>query len=215
MSPGTGPTPPYVRFLGRLIRPFPNFDFFFIKPVRRKAVEWLRLKAGDRVLDAGCGPGGSFPYLVQAVGASGSVVGIEISSGICVNARSRIAANGWSNVEVIESSAQEVRLDGRFDGLLMFAAPDVYASAEALDNILAHLRENARIVLFGAKVPRTRWGRIMSPFLRAFVARLSPATPTPDEEPWHMIAKRIERIDIEEYFFGWMFLASGDVSAKR
>jgi len=205
MSQGTGSTPPYVRFLGRLIRPFPNFDFFFIKPVRRKAVEWLRLKAGDRVLDAGCGP----------VGASGSVVGIEISAEICINARKRIAANDWSNVEVIESSAQEVRLDGRFEGLLMFAAPDVYASAEALDNILRHLSENARIVLFGAKVPRSRWGRSLSPFLRTLVAALSPTTPTPDEEPWQLIAERIERLHVEEYFFGWMFLASGDVRTQR
>src|SRR5213594_1336111 len=59
-------TPPYGR-LARLIRPFPDFDAAFIKPVRQKAVELINLKQGDRVLDVGCGPGGSFPYLVQAV----------------------------------------------------------------------------------------------------------------------------------------------------
>jgi hypothetical protein len=58
-------TPPYV-YLIRVFRPFPDFDPPFIKPVRQKAVELLDLKKGDRVLDVGCGPGGSFPYLVHA-----------------------------------------------------------------------------------------------------------------------------------------------------
>ena len=61
-------TPPYARYLVHLIRPFPNFDIFFIKPLRQKAVQHLQLKPGDRVLDVGCGPGGTFPYLVDAVG---------------------------------------------------------------------------------------------------------------------------------------------------
>ena len=79
-------TPPYG-YLVRLFRPFPDFDPPFIKPVRQKAVELLHLKAGDRVLDVGCGPGGSFPYLVHAVGQSGQVIGVEISPEISINAK--------------------------------------------------------------------------------------------------------------------------------
>ena len=44
-------TPPYFRYLVHLIRPFPDFDFFFIKPLRQKGVQLLQLKPGDRVLD--------------------------------------------------------------------------------------------------------------------------------------------------------------------
>jgi cyclopropane fatty-acyl-phospholipid synthase-like methyltransferase len=80
-------------------------------------VELLHLKAGDRVLDVGCGPGGSFPYLVHAVGQSGQVIGVEISPEMSINARRRIAKNGWRNVQVIEA-AQDVHLTGLFDGLL-------------------------------------------------------------------------------------------------
>ena len=36
-------TPPYFRYLVHVIRPFPNFDPPFIKPVRQKAVEVLHL----------------------------------------------------------------------------------------------------------------------------------------------------------------------------
>lgn len=210
-----GAEAPYARYLSRLIRPFPNFDFFFIKPVREKAVEWLQLKQGGRVLDIGCGPGGSFPYLVQAVGASGEVVGVDVSPQSCINARKRIERNGWPNVSVFEGGAQEVPLNGTFDGVLMFAAPDVFASETALENIFLHLRENARVVFFGAKMSDGRLGQLLNPVLRKAVAKLSPATPIPDEAPWKLVASRVKSLHVEEYFFGLMFLASGSVVAKN
>jgi len=178
--------------------------------VRQKAVELLHLKQGDRVLDLGCGMGGSIPYLVRAVGPSGQVVGIEISPEVALNARSRIERNQWRNVQVIEADARTVDLTGTFDGALMFAAADVYASQEALDNFLPHLRDNARVVAFGAKTSANRLGWILNPFLRMAFSKLSfPTTPGIEDEPWRMVAKRVERLDVAEYFFGWMFLASG------
>lgn len=208
-------TPPYARFLARLMRPFPDFDPSFIKPVRQKAVELLHLKQGDRVLDMACGPGGSFPYLVRAVGSSGEVVGVDISPEFIVNARRRIERNKWTNIQVIESDARTVHLTGMFDGVLMFAAADVYASQEALENVFPHLRENARVVMFGAKTSNNRLGRILNPLLRMAFSKLSPTTPRPDYEPWRMVAKRVEKLDIEEYFFGSMFLAWGSVTSKN
>jgi demethylmenaquinone methyltransferase/2-methoxy-6-polyprenyl-1,4-benzoquinol methylase len=207
-------TPPYG-YLARLFRRFPDFDPFFIKPVRQKAVELLHLEVGDRVLDVGCGPGGSFPYLVHAVGQSGQVVGVEISPEISINAKRRITKNGWRNVQVIEAAAQDVHLTGPFDGLLMFAAADVYASEEALENILPHLRENARVAAFGAKLSSSRLGRVLNPFLRMLFNLSFSATPRPDYEPWRILAKRVEKLDVEEYFFGLMFLCSGSVVTKK
>jgi demethylmenaquinone methyltransferase/2-methoxy-6-polyprenyl-1,4-benzoquinol methylase len=207
-------TPPYGR-LARFVRPFPDFDPPFIKPVRRKAVELLDLKEGDRVLDVGCGPGGSFPYLVRAVGQSGQVLGVEISAEISINARRRIKKNGWKNVEVIEAAAQDVHLIGTFDGLLMFAAADVYASEKALDNLFPHLNDKARVAAFGAKLSRSRFGTILNPLLRILFNLSFSTTPRPDYEPWRILAKRVEKLTIEEYFFGLMFLTSGSVVATQ
>jgi ubiquinone/menaquinone biosynthesis C-methylase UbiE len=203
---------PYARYLSRLIRPFPDFDFFFIKPVRERAIELLQLKAGERVLDMGCGTGGSFPYLIKVVGATGEVVGVDISGQSCINAKRRIARNGWRNVQVFEAPAQQIELTGKYDGVLMFAAPDVFASEVALENILPHLRENARVVFFGAKFSNGHLGRLLNPVLRMLVAKLSPRTPIPDEAPWKLLQRRIDGFHVEEYFFGLMFLASGSMS---
>ena len=207
-------TPPYGR-LARLVRPFPDFDPPFIKPVRQKAVELLDLREGDRVLDVGCGPGGSFPYLARAVGQSGQVVGVEISTEISINARRRMKKNGWRNVEVIEAAAQDVHLIGRFDGLLMFAAADVYASEKALDNLFPHLNEKARVAAFGAKLSSIRLGKTLNPLLRMLFNLSFSTTPRPDYEPWRMLAKRVEKLTVEEYFLGLMFLTSGSVVATQ
>ena len=207
-------TPPYG-YLIRLFRPFPNFDPPFIKPVRQKAVELLNLKAGDRVLDVGCGPGGSFPYLVNAVGESGEVVAVEISPEISVNARRRITKNGWKNVHLIEAAAQDVHLTGPFDGLLMFAAADVYGSEEALENIFPNLRDNARVAAFGAKLSNRGLGTSLNPVLRMLFNLSFSTTPRPDYEPWRVLAKRVQKLDVEEYFLGLMFLCSGSVVTKK
>lgn len=208
-------TPLYGRLLVRLTKPFPNFDFSFIKPVRRKAVELLNLRKGDRVLDVGCGPGGSFPFLVDAIGPTGQVVGVEISPLHSDLARERIAKNQWENVEVIVAAAQRARLEGTFDGLVMFAAADVYASDEALENILPHLKDGARVVAFGAKVSSTRSGKILNPILKMLFNLSFPSTPRPNNEPWHILAKYVEGIEVKEYFFGLMFLASGSFVVKK
>ena len=177
--------PLYARYLVYLTRPFPDFDFSFIKPVRQKAIKSLNLKSGDRVIDAGCGSGGSFPYLRQNVGSLGEVVGVEISPRTTTNTRKRIAKNKWDNIHVIEADARSVNLTGKFDALLMFAAPDVFASEEALSNIFPYLKENARVAIFGAKISNRRFGWLLNGLLRMAVARLSfTSTPKMEREPW-------------------------------
>lgn len=202
-------TPPYHRFV-RMARPFPDFDFFFIKPLRQRAVRLLNLRPGDRVIDMGCGLGGSFPYLVEAVGPSGAVVGVEISPEVAVNARQRIAKHGWANVQLLEADARRVELAGAFDAALMFGAPDIYASAEALDRCFAHLKPEARVVFFGAKTTSDR-GMISALFRSVFGRLTFRSTPKLDAAPWKLVTARTIDFQLEELAFGWMFLASATV----
>jgi SAM-dependent methyltransferase len=206
--------PLYAKYLARFTSFFPNFDFSFIKPVRKKAVRLLNLKEGNRVIDAGCGSGGSFPFLLEAVGDTGEIVGVEISPATTINTRKRIAANNWKNIRIIEGNAQNVGLEGKFDGLLMFAAPDVFASEKALSNILPHLKENARVAFFGAKMSSGKLGWLLNGLLRFAITKLSfESTPLPNDKPWRLIENRSENMEIEEFFFGSMFLASGTLNS--
>ena len=56
----------------------------------------------------------------------------------------------------MEAGARTVELQGKFDGVLMFAAADVYASPQSLANLLPYLKDEARVVAFGAKLSRRR-----------------------------------------------------------
>ena len=209
-------TPLYGRLLIRLTKPFPNFDFWFIKPVRQKAVASLRLPPGGRVLDVGCGPGGSFPFLVEAVGPQGKVIGIEISPMHSELARDRFAANGWTNVEVITKPAKDAELEGKFDGLLLFAAPDVYGSETELSNLIPHLGSGARVAAFGAKLATRGVGRLLNPVIKTLYKLSFSTTPPPSPEPWTTLARHlVDHLEITEYFFGLIFLVTGKLDTAK
>ncbi len=133
-----------------------------------------------------------------------------------INTRKRILKNKWENVHLIEADARKVNLTGKFDGLLMFAAPDIYASEDTLSNILPHLRENARIVIFGAKISNRRFGWILNGLIRTVFNKLSfSSSPKLENKPWTSLMNRLVQLNVEEYFFGWMFLAYGNVAYKK
>lgn len=209
-------TPAYARYLARLIRPFPNFDLIFVRSRRQRAVGLLRLRPGDRVLDAGCGPGGSFPYLLDKVGGNGEVVGVEISPEMASLANRRIRNNGWGNVRALESAAERVELEGAFDALLMMGAPDVYGSVASLDNLLPHLKSNARIVAFGGKLKSDGPARMLNSLFQSTFSKLNFAsTPALSYEPWALLSERVGDLHIQEAFLGWMFLATGTFDTKQ
>src|SRR3954453_13547340 len=85
---------------------------------RRKAVAALKLKPGDVVLEIGAGTGRNFPYLVDAVGPSGRVIGVDASEGMLAEAAKLIARRGWSNVELLRQDAAQLEIEGELDGVL-------------------------------------------------------------------------------------------------
>ncbi|HEV2173721.1 MAG TPA: methyltransferase domain-containing protein, partial [Nitrospira sp.] len=87
-----------------------DFELAFAESIRRLAVDRLRLKRGDVVLDVGCGTGLSFRLLEPWIGGEGSVIGIEQSPDMLAQARKRIARNGWRNVELLEAPVEEARI---------------------------------------------------------------------------------------------------------
>jgi demethylmenaquinone methyltransferase/2-methoxy-6-polyprenyl-1,4-benzoquinol methylase len=195
--------PRYTWLLSR----YPNFLASFIRPFREVAVKRCRLQPGSRVLDVGCGTGSSFPFLVQAVGADGEVVGVEISPDLAAIARKRIEQEEWNNVRVAVGPAQTIALPGKFDGLLLFAAHEVLTSPEALDHLLAHLKKGGRIVAFGAKLSNSRPGRLLNPPLRLLTQALLPASSAPvDAHPWRLLEDRIGKLHMEERMAGLLYL---------
>src|SRR5215207_5155019 len=65
----------------------------------RQTIERLRLAGGERVLDVCCGSGASAIPAAQAVGSTGSVVGVDLAGNLLALARSKANQQGLTNIE--------------------------------------------------------------------------------------------------------------------
>jgi hypothetical protein len=116
------------------------------------------------------------------------------------------------NVHVAIGSAQNIALPGRFDALLLFAAHEVLTSPEALDHVLPHLKEGARIAAFGARLSYSRRGRLLNPLVGLLTQTLLPASSAAvDARPWRLLEDRAGKLHIEEPMAGLLYLVSGSL----
>jgi hypothetical protein len=91
----------------------------------------------------------------------------------------------------------------------MFAAPDVYASPQAIANLLPYLKEDARVMLFGVKLSERRLGSVPNLLFRSLMKLSFSSTPQLNYEPWCALKDRLVDIQVQEYLGGAMFLAWG------
>jgi ubiquinone/menaquinone biosynthesis C-methylase UbiE len=137
--------------------------FWLITPhARRKGVRALGLRAGDRVLEVGVGTGRNLPYLLDAVGPGGSVVGVDLSAGMLAEARKLVAARGWENVTLIEANAATAPLEGEFDAVLFalaYSAIPIESRVRAATRAWEHLRPGGTLAIMDLGLTRNRYLR--------------------------------------------------------
>ena len=109
----------------------------------------LGIRPGDRVLDVGCGTGGSTRTAARATGPEGHVLGLDLSGSSLEHARRITAGEGLRNVTYLEADAQTHAFEpAAFDvcissfGTMFFADP-----LAAFTNIARAMRAGARLVL--------------------------------------------------------------------
>lgn len=76
-----------------------------IARLRSSAIDALDVSRGDIVVDMGCGPGPNFPFLREAVGSSGAILGIDVARGALARADARRDRADWPNVHVVRADA--------------------------------------------------------------------------------------------------------------
>jgi SAM-dependent methyltransferase len=118
-----------------------------IEGLGRSAMDALGPKAGERVLDVGCGCGQTSLALTEAVGPGGAVTGLDISHVMLDEARRSAREAGLANLEFREADAQTAPLDpGAYDGLfsrfgvMFFADPTA-----AFGNLAGALKPGGRL----------------------------------------------------------------------
>lgn len=182
-----------------------------VEPVRRQAVARLELVEGQTVIDVGCGTGANLARLLDRIGSTGRVVGIDPSPSMLDQARARARADGWTNIELLRRPAAEAALTAPADAALFSFTHDVLRVPAALDNVLRQVRPGGRVVAAGPK-----WASGWGAHLNALTWATSRRYVTTFEgfwAPWDLLAERVEHLQLETMLFGAAFVARGTVRA--
>jgi len=117
-----------------------------LAPLGLKAIDALNPRAGEAILDVGCGAGQTLIQIAERVGANGRVIGVDISKLLLSIAHKRSANH--PKITLIEADAQtlelpNVSLDGVFSrfGVMGFTNPPV-----AFENFNRLLKPGRRLV---------------------------------------------------------------------
>jgi ubiquinone/menaquinone biosynthesis C-methylase UbiE len=130
----------------------------------RRTVERLGLAPGARVLDVCCGSGASALPAVEAVGPSGSVIGVDLAENLLALARTKAQSRGLTNVAFRTGDMLDLRLPpNSFDAVIcvfgIFFVPDMERAACELWNLVRP----------GGQLAVTTWGaRFFEPVNSAF-----------------------------------------------
>lgn len=146
-----------------------------LAPLGGRAIEALAPRPGERILDIGCGAGAASVELARAVGASGSVLGIDLSRPLLDVARKR--AEGLANVRFEEADAQAypfepAGFDAAFSrfGVMFFSDP-----AAAFANIRRALKPGGRLAFVCWREPALN--PVMTLAMTAALAHIEPPPP--------------------------------------
>jgi arsenite methyltransferase len=142
--------------------------------LRRRALvhEALDARPGERVLDAGCGPGFYVAETLERVGPEGSVVGVDASEPMLAVAARRCA--GHANVGFHQGDVTALPVaDADFDRALSVQVLEYVADIPAaLSELLRVLKPGGRVVIWDVDWATVSWHsehpERMQRFLRAW-----------------------------------------------
>ena len=183
---------------------------FPIGHYRRLAVEALAPRPGDTIVEIGCGTGMNFPLLQAKVGPKGKIIGVDISEAMLKRAEKRINDAGWNNVDLVLSSAADYPFPDGVDGVI---ATGVLTYEPDYDSVIERgtraLAPGRRWVVFDYKMP-SGWFRHLVPVFVWIFRSFGISKALFERTPWQSIKRYLRNTKIEEFYFGLIFIASGE-----
>lgn len=180
---------------------------------RRRAVQALQLRPGDTVVELGCGTGLNFPFLEQAIGPEGRIVGVDLTEAMLTQGKRRVDASGWSNVDLVQADALEFEFPTAVNAVIStYALSLVPECSEVIARGGEALSTGGRWAVLDIKLPQNapRW------LERVGLATLRPFAVTEHwraSRPWDTVraAMKTQLADFSwcELFFGFAYLAAG------
>ncbi len=194
----------------RIAALIPFFDYLLFQPpsLRENGVERLSLRPGERVLEIGCGTGRNFPYLREAVGPTGKVYGVDLSTGMLRLAQELCERNQWTNVELTEKDAAEYVAPEPLDAVLFgFSYNTIPHHLTVLHHAWQQLRPGGRLVILDARLPPGLMGKVVLPF-SVWLMKLT-MLGNPYVRPWEDLARLTDQFEMQQFLFGSYHISRG------
>jgi ubiquinone/menaquinone biosynthesis C-methylase UbiE len=191
----------------RVARFYRTFEplYLIFPPARRRAVAALGLAPGDVVLEIGAGTGRNFPYLLDAVGPTGTVIAVDASAGMLAEAQKLLQREGWSNVQLIHQDAAELEIDREVDGVLFSLSYSALPEPRpALAAAWQRLRPGARVVVMDLGLTEGGFARALGPIARLLL-KFTPGDPYSD--PWSDLAA-YGPVQTRRFLFGLFYVSA-------
>jgi S-adenosylmethionine-diacylgycerolhomoserine-N-methlytransferase len=114
---------------------------------RRRLIEKLDIRAGERVVEIGCGTGANFRAIQEGLRNTGELIGIDCSGPMLRKAEQRALQNGWTNVRLLDLEyGKEAVAQGQTDVVLFsYSLSMVEDWQRALSCALSELRPDGRV----------------------------------------------------------------------
>ena len=182
--------------------------------LRRRLIRRLALHPGDSVLDIACGTGLNFPFIQEAIGTTGSLIGVDLTPAMLAEAGKRMAAHRWSNVTLIEADAIALELSEPVDAALCTLAIGLMPDPSAVvETMVDAVRPGGRVLLCDGRLIGRWVGLLANPLWRWIV---NPWVPQAVRDrywaarPWETLAMLTEDFDYREWLGGALYVAWGD-----
>jgi S-adenosylmethionine-diacylgycerolhomoserine-N-methlytransferase len=214
---------------GRLARIYDwaNLEGLLYSRARARAIDFLELRPGAKVLDVACGTGVNFARIEQRIGPSGRLVGVDLTPQMLARARARVTRHDWHNVRLYETDASHLstqRLEAlgalrpgeQFDAALCTLGLSVIADWErAWLAMLSVVRTDGRVAVMDAGQPDTPGaaGEVVAarPFALALGRFFAAAC---SRRPWEMVARDTDSPVLERFTWGYVVAAAGRVRSS-
>jgi len=196
------------------LRLFDLFSWFgFNIPAwRRKAISALNLKPGNMVVDIGCGTGNNFALLQQLIGPNGTIIGIDLSEDMILQAQYRLDKNKWENVKLVCSDVTQFDFPPNVDAVIStYALTLIPDCGQVISNAGKALVPGGKLVILDMTWPRycPLWWRHILFFLRSYGVTADVLY----RRPWETVQKSMKAICQDfcntYYWFGFFYLAQG------
>ena len=156
----------------RVAETYDNVGVSWFTPIAQGLVRTVAPRAGERAVDVGCGRGAALFALAEAVGATGSVTGIDLAPGMvrATGAEARDRGLAQVDVRLMDAASPDLPAAGYdlvVSSLVLFFLPDPAAALRAWRGLLVP-GGRLGIATFGSQDPRWRQlDEVFRPYLPA------------------------------------------------